>query len=168
VRGEPGLAASLEGRTYYFATPGHRASFVAAPARYEPQYGGFCSNGAPYAIKLGSDPTEFEIRDGRLFIFGDILGHEFWKLDEADNIRRADELWPAIRDVGWRWQTIKGLVFRVPWYRTGASLMARWREKHPGRTLDYDPGGLIENIFLKRPGWRAIEGHGQPAVGLPR
>jgi len=167
VRGTHGLTALHEGRTYYFSKPEHREAFVAAPARYEPQYGGFCSNGAPYAVKLGSDPTQFEIRDGRLFVFGDILGHEFWKLDEAENIRHADELWPSIRDTGWRWQTIKGLVFRVPWYRSGRELMARWREKHPGRDLRYDPGGLIENLFFKRPGWRAREGRGQPALGVP-
>jgi hypothetical protein len=167
VRGLPSLAAEFEGRTYYFSRPENVAAFKAAPTKYEPQYGGFCSNGAPYAIKLGSDPTEFEIRDGRLFIFGDILGHELWKLDERDNIRHADELWPRIRDVGWRWQTIKGLVFRVPWYQTGPELMARWRAQNPGRTLDYDPGGLIQNLFLKPPGWRAQEGYGQPALGIP-
>src|SRR5947209_18648317 len=37
-------------------------TFTASPAKYEPQYGGFCSNGAPYAVKLGSDPTQFELR----------------------------------------------------------------------------------------------------------
>jgi len=167
VRGRHTINAAYEGRTYYFATHEHRSAFAAAPARYEPQYGGFCSNGAPYGVKLGSDPTEFEIRDGRLFIFGDVLGHEFWKLDEAENIRHADALWPKIRDVGWRWQTIKGLVVRVPWYRTGRELKQRWQAQNPGRTLDYDPGGLFENLFLKRPGWRAIEGRGQPALGLP-
>ena len=167
VRGTEKLAASHQGRTYYFSTQEHRSAFMAAPQLYEPQYGGFCANGAPYAVKLGSDPTEFEIRDGRLFIFGDILGHEFWKLDERDNIRRADLLWPQIRDAGWRWQTIKGLTFRVPWYQTGRELMARWREKHPGRELNYDPGGMIRNLFFKRPGWRAREGFGQPALGIP-
>ena len=74
VRGKHTIAATHDGRTYYFATPAHRATFVAAPSKYEPQYGGFCSNGAPYAVKLGSDPTQFEIRDGRLFIFGDVIG----------------------------------------------------------------------------------------------
>ena len=167
VRGTQALPATHEGRTYYFASPEHRATFVSAPQRYEPQYGGFCSNGAPYRVKLGSDPTEFEIRDGRLFIFGDIMGHELWKLDERENIRRADEAWPGIRDVGWRWQTLKAWIFRVPWYQTSRQLMVRWREKHPGRDLSYDPGGILENMVFKRPGWRAREGFGQPALGVP-
>jgi YHS domain-containing protein len=167
VRGKHTLAATHEGRTYYFASPDHRAAFVAAPARFEPQYGGFCSNGAPYAVKLGSDPTQFEIRDGRLFIFGDILGHEMWLLDEKENIARADRLWPGIADAGWRAQSLKAWIFKVPWYRTGASLMQEWRARHPGRSLEYDTGGAMNNLVFKYPGWRAREGYGQPRLGVP-
>lgn len=167
VRGRHTIAASHEGRTYYFASPEHRASFASAPAKYEPQYGGFCSNGAPYAVKLGSDPTQFEIRDGRLFIFGDVLGREMWLLDSAGNIAHADQLWPAIADKGWRGQSLKAWIFKVPWYRTGPSLMAQWRAKNPGRTIDYDTGGTLNNLVFKYPGWRAREGYSQPALGVP-
>jgi len=167
VRGKHTLAAATEGRTYYFASPEHRATFAAAPARYEPQYGGFCSNGAAYNVKLGSDPTQFEIRDGRLFIFGDVLGREMWLLDPETNIRHGDALWPAMRDEGWRWQSLKGWTFaKVPWYRDGKSLMAEWREKHPGQALSYDTGGTF-NSLAKYPGWRAREGFGQPRLGVP-
>ena len=167
VRGSETIAASHEGRTYYFSSAGNLEAFKASPARYEPQYGGFCSNGAAYAVKLGSDPTQFEIRDGRLFIFGDILGREFWLMDERANIAHADRLWPEIRDSGWRAASLKAWTFRVPWYRTGQSLRAEWKQKNPGKSLDYDPGGMVDNLFLKRPGWRAREGYGQPALGVP-
>ena len=167
TRGKHTLPATHEGRTYYFATPEHRAAFEAAPARYEPQYGGFCSNGAAYAVKLSSDPTQFEIRDGRLFIFGDIQGREMWLLDWQDNIRHADELWPSIRDKGWRAQTLKAWIFRVPWYQTSPVLMERWRAAHPGQAIHYDTGGGFRNIVLKYPGWRAREGFSQPALGVP-
>lgn len=168
VRGRHTIAATHEGRTYYFASEENRRAFLAAPARYEPQYGGFCSNGAAYNVKLGSDPTAFEIHDGRLFIFGDILGQEFWLLDPATNVRHGDALWPAMKDTGWRWQTIKGWTFeKVPWYRTGPSLMAEWKEKHPGKTLDYDPGGFWQNMVFQRAGWRARKGAGQPPLGVP-
>jgi YHS domain-containing protein len=167
VRGKHTLAASHEGRTYYFATPEHRSAFIAAPAKYEPQYGGFCSNGAPYGVKMGSDPTQFEIRGGRLFIFGDVQGKEFWLLDEADNMKHADELWPAIADKGWRTQSLKAWIVKVPWYRDGRSLMARWRAKNPGREMNYDTGGTLNNVLLKYPGWRAREGYSQERLGVP-
>jgi YHS domain-containing protein len=167
VRGKHAIAASTEGRTYYFATPQHRSTFQQAPARYEPQYGGFCSNGAPYAVKLGSDPTQFEIRDGRLFVFGDVLGHEMWLLDEEANIRHADQLWPSIRDAGWRAASMKAWIHKVPWYRTGTALMEEWKQKHPGRELHYDTGGFYNNMIAKYPGWRAREGFGQERLGVP-
>jgi YHS domain-containing protein len=167
VRGEHTRPASHEGRTYYFASEAHRSSFLEAPTRYEPQYGGFCTNGAAYNVKLGSDPTQFEVRDGRLFIFGDVLGREMWLLDPEGNIKHADALWPAMRDEGWRWQSLKGwTVAKVPWYRDGKSLMDEWRAKHPGQSLDYDTGGTFRSL-VKYPGWRAREGYSQPALGIP-
>lgn len=167
VRGSHALPATYEGRTYYFSSPANQAVFNASPARYEPQYGGFCSNGAPYGVKLGSDPTHFEIRDGRLFVFGDILGHEFWLLDEKRNIERADALWPRLRDTGWRAASLNAWIFKVPWYKTGRELMAEWEAKHPGRKLEYDTGGTLDNLLFKRPGWRAREGFGQERLGVP-
>ncbi len=168
VRGKHTIPATYEGRTYYFASDDDRQAFLASPAKYEPQFGGFCSNGAAYRVKLGSDPTQFEIRDGRLFIFGDILGHEFWLLDERDNIAHADQVWPRMREQGWREATLEGWIFRVPWYKTGRALRDEWRAKHPGQAeIAYDTGGFLDNMVLKYPGWRAREGHDEPALGVP-
>lgn len=167
VRGKHTLPATHDGRTYYFSSPEARDAFSAQPGKYEPQYGGFCSNGAAYGVKLGSDPTEFELRDGRLFIFGDILGHEFWLLDAQRNIERADALWLRIRDRGWRAASLEAWIVKVPWYRTGPSLMAEWKQKHPGKTLEYDTGGMLNNLVFKSAGWRAREGFGQARLGIP-
>ena len=165
--GDPGIAAEHEGVSYYFVDQRHRALFVAAPEKYKPQYGGFCASGAAYAVKLGSDPTEWAIRDGRLFIFGDVLGHEYWDLDPAWNIRHADQMWPEAGASGHIYQSLKRFVFKVPWYKNGREIHAEWQARHPGRTVRYDPGGVFTNLFLKYPGWRAREGFGQPALGIP-
>jgi len=42
----------------------------------------------------------------------------------------------------------------------------------PGRDLVFkltgdDTGGILDNIVFKYPGWRAREGHSQPALGVP-
>jgi len=167
MRGDPKLAARHDGVTYYFASEQHRQLFVADPQKYAPQYGAFCADGAAYGVKLGSDPTEFEIFQGRLFIFGDIVGHEFWKLRPAWDVEKGDAMWPEAGASGHRWQSLKRLAFRVPWYKTGREIVAEWEAKNPGRKLDYDPGGVLTNLFLKYPGWRAREGHQQPALGVP-
>ena len=36
-----------------------------------------------------------------------------------------------------------------------------------GRTEPYDTGGFWNNMVAKYPGWRAREGFGQPALGVP-
>jgi len=169
VRGLAQHKVSLPGRTYYFASAHHAELFRAAPQKYEPQYGGFCSSGAAFAVKLGSDPTAWQIEGGRLFIFGDVIGQTAWQLDPAWNIGHADALWPEIRDRGWRGQSLRAYVSKVPHYQTGAQIKAEWQRRHPGQAWpSYDPGGMVSNLFVKPPGWRAAEGFGQPALGYPQ
>jgi hypothetical protein len=168
VRGDPALSVDLPQRSYYFASTEHRAMFIADPARYEPQYGGFCASGAAYAIKLGSDPTAWAVYEGRLFIFGDVLGQTAWELDPAWNVKHADAQWLDIRDTGWRAASFAAYANKVPHYKTGAQIRAEWQARHSsGRYPDYDPGSMTTNLFLKPPGWRAAEGFGQPALGYP-
>lgn len=150
VKGDPALAAEHGGVWYYFSRPEHRDTFLREPARYAPQYGAFCASGAAYGVKLGSDPTEFAIRHGRLFIFGDVLGHEYWQLDPEWHIKHADLMWPEAGASGHRWQSIKRILFTVPWYKNSREAHAEWRAKNPDSKVDYDPGGLVRNLLLVR------------------
>ncbi|MBS7807482.1 YHS domain-containing (seleno)protein [Variovorax sp. PCZ-1] len=169
VKGSAQHQVKLPERSYYFASAQNKALFEANAAKYEPQYGGFCSSGAAYAIKLGSDPTAWHIQDGRLFIFGDVLGFEAWKLDPAWNIGHADRLWPDIKDKGWRSASLSAYASKVPHYKTGLQIKQEWEQKNPGKTWpSYNPGGMVQNLFTKQPGWRAAEGFGQPALGYPQ
>lgn len=167
VRGQKDITVMLPDRTYYFSSWDNKRQFLKDPAKFEPQYGGFCASGAAHAIKLGSDPTAWQIVDGRLFIFGDVLGHEFWKLNVAKNIERGDKFWPDASKVGWRQQSLWRYARKVEGYETGAQLMAQWKAQNPGKQLSYDPGGMYKNLIVKQPGWRAAEGFGQPKLGYP-
>ncbi len=169
TRGKPEHKVSLPERTYYFASEQNKALFAADPARYEPQYGGFCSSGAAFAIKLGSDPTAWQIYEGRLFIFGDVLGKMAWQVDPKWNVGHADVLWPAIKDKGWRGASLASYMSKVEHYKTGAQIQAEWQTKNPGKVWPtYDVGSMFNNLFVKSPGWRAAEGFSQPALGYPQ
>ena len=168
TRGKPELKVDLPERTYYFATPEHRNLFIANPAKYEPQYGGFCASGAAFAIKLGSDPTAWEIHDGRLFIFGDVQGKTAWQVDPQWNVAHGDRLWPSMADAGWRGQSLASYISKVPHYKNGTEIRREWMAKNIGKTWPtYDVGSMLTNLFTKPPGWRAAEGHSQPALGYP-
>jgi YHS domain-containing protein len=167
-RGSAQHVVQLPQRTYYFSSAERKARFETDPARYEPQYGGFCASGAAFAVKLGSDPTSWTLYEGRLIIFGDVLGKTAWSLDPKWNVEHADRLWPAIADKGWRGQSLQAYADKVPHYLTGAQIRDMWLARYPGQAYpSYDPGGMINNLFIKLPGWRAAEGFGQPALGYP-
>lgn len=168
TRGKAEHKVSLPERTYYFETAENRTLFTTAPDKYEPQYGGFCASGAAFAIKLGSDPTAWEIYNGRLFIFGDILGKTAWQIDPQWNVAHGDRLWPAMADAGWRGQSLGSYISKVPHYKNGAQIRSEWQAKNPGNTWPvYDVGSMFTNLFTKPPGWRAAEGHSQAALGYP-
>lgn len=168
VRGDPAIKSSLPGRTYYFVSAEHKRSFDAAPDKFEPQYGGFCASGAAFALKLGSDPTEWHIVHGRLYIFGDVMGRTAWELDAPWNILHGDQTWPEAKDVGWRWQSLKRYANKVPWYKNTADIHREFAARYPGKPMpQFDVGSMWQNLFVKSPGWRAREGFGgQPVVGL--
>lgn len=89
------------GAIWLFASQADRDAFAAEPARYVPQYGGFCA----YAMSLNAladgDPQAWTVDHGRLFINYSLAVRTQWNLHRADNIRRADLNWPAkSHDVG--------------------------------------------------------------------
>ena len=169
TRGKAEHQVSLPERTYYFETAENKNLFTANTNRYEPQYGGFCSSGAAYAIKLGSDPSAWQIYEGRLFIFGDILGQTAWQVDPGWNVAHADRLWPQIQDKGWRGASLAAYANKVPHYKTGAQIKAEFEAKNPGKPWpQFDVGSMVQNLFIKPTGWRAAEGFGQPALGYPQ
>ena len=168
TRGNAQFKTNLPDRTYYFASAENQALFATNPAKYEPQCGGFCASGAAFAIKLGSDPTSWQIYNGRLFIFGDVLGQVAWQTDPAWNVGQADKLWPGIAAKGWRGASLQAYAFKVPHYKNSAQVKADYEAKNPGKPWpSYDPGGMVKNLFNKQPGWRSAEGFGQPALGYP-
>ena len=74
---------------------------------------------------LGSDPGAWLIRDGRLFIFGDVIGQTAWGVDPAWNVAHADRLWPANAGQGWRGQSLGAYLNKVPHHLTGAQIRAQ-------------------------------------------
>jgi YHS domain-containing protein len=121
--GTPQFKTVHQGVTFYFASAEHKALFDKEPARYIPQYGGFCANGINYAIPWGGDADIWRIYDGKLYIFGGAGSRAAFELDRAGNLALADKYWrEEVAGSNSFWQRSKRLVFRVPHYKTGAEL----------------------------------------------
>lgn len=132
--GKPEIKASHEGATYRFASEEHKAMFTREPAKYVPQYGGFCANGVVYGIPWGGDPDTWKIIDGKLYIFGGEGSRKYFLMDEKKNLQLADQYWAdEIRNANAFRQRYYRLLFRVPHYKTGAQLEAEWQQAQGGK-----------------------------------
>lgn len=96
--GNAKFSAVHGGATYQFASAANLQAFQANPAKYVPQYGGFCAMGAALGKKLDVDPTQFKIHDGKLYLNVNADVFKKWSEDVPGNIAAADLNWPLIVD----------------------------------------------------------------------
>jgi YHS domain-containing protein len=112
-----------EGVTFFFSSAEHKALFDKEPARYLPQYGGYCANGIAYGIPWGGDADSWRIDDGKLYIFGGAGSKAAYELDIARNRGLADKYWKEeVAGTNSFVQRGKRMVFRVPHYKSGEEL----------------------------------------------
>ena len=96
VRGDASIAADYDGATYRFASAGNRDAFLADPARFVPQYGGFCAYAVANGYTAAIDPEAFTIHDGRLYLNLSKGVRRRWERDIPGNIAKGDANWPAL------------------------------------------------------------------------
>jgi YHS domain-containing protein len=97
IEGKKDIAVIYEGITYRFATIQNKQAFSADPARYEPQYGGWCA----YAMgasgeKVEVDPETFKIINGKLYLFYNSFFNntlKSWNKNESSLKAKADINW---------------------------------------------------------------------------
>lgn len=87
--------------TYYFSTAANLETFKASPAKYEPQYGGWCA----YAFSIGKEkvkinPKSFKIINGKLYLYYNAIGGNTLKKwnekDDSSQIKVANKIWGDI------------------------------------------------------------------------
>jgi YHS domain-containing protein len=96
VTGKPELSVEHGGVTYRFATPEHRDAFRAEPAKYLPQYGGFCAFGVAGGYKADIDPEAFSLVGGKLYLNYSKDVRAKWQQDVPGYIGKADVKWPEV------------------------------------------------------------------------
>ena len=94
--GNASITATHDGATYRFANEANRDAFSADPEKYAPEYGGYCATAMSEGTIFESDPTNFKVADGRVFLFyrgedGDTLPE--WNADEDNRRTAADKHW---------------------------------------------------------------------------
>ena len=84
------------GATWRFVSAANRDRFAQDPVAYAPQFGGFCAWAISRNYTADTDPAAFDIVNGKLYLNYSKLVQLRWKVDRADNIRKADHNWPTL------------------------------------------------------------------------
>ena len=98
VKGSTDITLRHGGGTYHFSTEQNRNAFQSNPAKYLPQYGGFCSYGAAANYKVDGDPKVWNIVDGKLYLNINKSIDRSWDRRRGFYIKKANSNWPKIKD----------------------------------------------------------------------
>ena len=96
IEGKPEFTAAHGGALWRFSSAEHRDLFKADPAKYAPQYGGYCSYAVSYNTTAPIDPRAWRIVEGKLYLNKNPGIQKDWEEDIPGHIRRADANWPKI------------------------------------------------------------------------
>lgn len=96
VKGKAEFSFSYQDATWHFSSAANLAAFKSDPAKYAPQYGGYCA----YAVAKGStakiDPKAWKIVDGKLYLNYSSSIQKKWEKDVPGYIKKADANWPKV------------------------------------------------------------------------
>lgn len=96
VKGDPQFVSTYNGVRYQFASAANKATFDGSPAKYEPQFGGFCAYAASEGHTAKIEPDAFEILNGRLLLQYDRDVRDLFNKDPQGRLKKADANWPGI------------------------------------------------------------------------
>lgn len=98
-RAEIGLEdfeASQAGAVWRFRNEGNRASFVAHPEVYGPQFGGYDPIDLARGVTVAGNPRFWLISGQRLYLFGREASRDSFAADPARVLREANARWPQL------------------------------------------------------------------------
>jgi hypothetical protein len=96
VLGLPDFEAAEAGAVWRFHNEGNRASFVAHPEIYGPQFGGYDPTDVARGVTFASNPRFWVISGERLYLFGLEASRDAFAADPERYLRQANARWPEL------------------------------------------------------------------------
>jgi YHS domain-containing protein len=96
VLGDAKYKTNYQGAEWRFSTAAHRDAFVADPARYAPQYGGYCAWAVAQGSTASADPLRWRVVNDKLYLNYDADVQTKWEANMPAFIQQANKNWPAV------------------------------------------------------------------------
>jgi hypothetical protein len=98
VKGDERFEMEWNRARWRFTSAEHLERFKADPARYAPQFGGYCAWAVSRGYTASGDPAAWSVVDGRLYLNYSMSVRSMWEKDKAGNIAKGNANWPAVLD----------------------------------------------------------------------
>jgi len=96
TKGSKKFSLEHKGAEWRFASKENLDAFTENPQAYEPQYGGYCAWAVANGDTASSDPKQWNITDGKLYLNYNAKIQEKWLKDKVGFIEKADKNWPSV------------------------------------------------------------------------
>jgi YHS domain-containing protein len=96
VKGDAKFETSWNGARWRFSSAENRDRFANAPAKYAPQFGGYCAYAVSDGHTASGDPKAWSVVNGRLYINYSPSVRQEWEKDRTRHIARAEANWPEV------------------------------------------------------------------------
>jgi YHS domain-containing protein len=98
IKGSKEFLVDYMGAPWYFSSKPNADAFKANPAKYAPQYGGYCAYGLTGNHKAPTEPDAWTIIDGKLYLNYNKEVQGIWNKKQKEYISTADKNWPALKN----------------------------------------------------------------------
>lgn len=95
-KGNKAFSVTYNGAVYHFASKANADLFKATPAKFAPQYGGYCSWAMASGYKAPGDPEYYKVVGGKLYLNYDKSVQDKWNKDISGFISKANGEWQKI------------------------------------------------------------------------
>lgn len=96
VKGKAEFESTYRGAKYRFHSAKNKAAFDAEPAKYEPQFGGWCAYGVSRGALVPIKIEAWQIVNGRLLMQKNEGIRDDFNEDAPGNLKKADGNWPGL------------------------------------------------------------------------
>lgn len=96
VEGSKKFSHEWQGANWRFSSARHLEMFKADPAKYAPQFGGWCAFAVSRGYTASIEPEAWSIVDGKLYLNYSLSVRKQWSADEKGNIQKGIENWPRV------------------------------------------------------------------------
>ncbi len=96
VQGKPEFTLEHLGAVWRFASAANLEAFKADPAKFAPQYGGYCAFAVANGYTAKGDPEAWTIAGGKLYLNYNKSVQRGWEQDIPGNVKKGDANWPKV------------------------------------------------------------------------